>query len=257
MRILVLDEAGEGDGDQAESDSGSARDLARRLGLELTLRAPEEDVLLLVRTGAGLELRETGTASARPLKVEFRPGSGSAALRKATLAGRPGTRIIDATAGLGQDSFALAEWGCRIDLIERSPLIAALLSDAMRRAADDAETAAAAARMQLHEGDAFELLPDLAPVEVVYLDPMYPRSGREGRKGKGMRILRAILGNDPDAGGLLTVARRTATRRVVVKRPLKASPLAGIRPSGSLVGTTVRYDLYGPLYDGTEQEGAR
>lgn len=257
MRILVLDEAGEGGGDQAEPASGSAHDLARRLGLELTLRAPEEDALLLVRTRAGLELRETGTASARPLKVQFRPGSGSAMLRKATLAGRPETRIIDATAGLGQDSFALAEWGCRIDLIERSPVIAVLLSDAMRRAADDAETAAAAARMQLHQGDAFELLPYLAPAEVVYLDPMYPRSGREGRKAKGMRMLREILGNDLDADELLATARRAATRRVVVKRPLKAPPLAGLRPSGSLAGTTVRYDLYGPLYDGTEQEGAR
>lgn len=257
---MVLDEAGDGDEGAGRADPavGSAADLARRLGLGLTAVAPDEGALLLVRTADGLELRETGVATAMPLRVEFRPGGGSATLRKATLAGRRGTnRIIDATAGLGQDSFALAEWGCRVDLIERSPIVAALLADGLRRATLGGETRDAAGRMELHRADALELLPSLGPAEVVYLDPMYPRTGREGRKGKGMRILRAILGDDPDAHGLLELARRAATRRVVVKRPLKAPPLAGVRPSGSLPGTTVRYDLYGPLHDRTEREGAR
>jgi 16S rRNA (guanine1516-N2)-methyltransferase len=204
--------------------------------------------LFLVRTGARLELRETGAGAAGPLAVEFLPGRGPSLLRRAALAGggEP-PRVIDATAGLGQDAFALAEWGCRVDLIERSPVVAALLEDGIARALARPETAAAATRMRLHQGDAVGLLPRLERAAVVYLDPMYPRSGREGRKAKGMRMLRRLLGDDPDSDALLEAARRAARRRVVVKRPLRAPPLAGMRPSGSLTGTTVRYDLYGPL----------
>jgi 16S rRNA (guanine1516-N2)-methyltransferase len=250
---------------KAEGDqSVAAAKLAERLGLELVGepldggdgRSSGGPDLLLVRTATRLELRETGARAAGPLAVEFRPGSGSNLLRRAALAGggeRP--RVIDATAGLGQDGFALAEWGCRVDLIERSPVVAALLADGIARARERPETAAAAARMSLHQGDAGELLPGLAGAAVVYLDPMYPRSGREGRKAKGMRMLRQLLGDDPDADELLKAARRYAVRRVVVKRPLRAPPLAGTRPSGSLTGTTVRYDLYGPLPE--RQTGVR
>jgi 16S rRNA (guanine1516-N2)-methyltransferase len=249
----------------------AAAELAERLGLELvggpggeadcvaadgaidepldeSLEAAGGPELLLVRTATRLELRETGARAAGPLAVEFLPGRGSNLLRRAALAGggeQP--RVIDATAGLGQDAFALAEWGCRVDLIERSPVVAALLEDGIARALEQPETAAAARRMSLHLGDAVDLLPRLAGAAVVYLDPMYPRSGREGRKAKGMRMLRQLLGDDPDSGALLDAAQRAARRRVVVKRPLRAPPLAGGRPSGSLTGTTVRYDLYGPL----------
>jgi 16S rRNA (guanine1516-N2)-methyltransferase len=235
----------------AERDGrDAAAELAGRLGLEL-VDEPAAETALLVPTSVRLELREPGPRAAGPLSVEFRPGRGSPLLRRAALAGAPGQAgIIDATAGLGQDGFALAEWGCRVELIERSPVVAALLADGIERASSRPDTMQAAGRMSLHLGEATDLLARLAPAEVVYLDPMYPRSGREGRKGKGMRLLRELLGDDPDAHRLLEAARRAATRRVVVKRPLRAPPLAGLRPSGSLTGTTVRYDLYGPLLAG-------
>ena len=43
---------------------------------------------------------------------------------------------------------------------------------------------------------------------------------------------------------LLACARAWATRRVVVKRPRKAPPLGGLRPSTSIEGTTSRFDIY-------------
>ena len=226
----------------------AAEALAERLGLECLPSEPAPaEVLRLAVTAAGLELREGGGRAAGPVRVDFRPGRGSSLLRRATLAGKAGvSRLIDATAGLGQDAFAVAETGVTVELLERSPIVAALLADGIARALELPGTREAALRMRLHSGDAKELLPALAPADVVYLDPMYPRSGREGGKAKEMRILRALLGGDSDAGELLQVARLTATRRVTVKRPLRAPPLAGSTPSGSLEGTTVRYDLYGP-----------
>jgi 16S rRNA (guanine1516-N2)-methyltransferase len=244
MRVAVLAEG--------RDSEQRAEELAARLGLELLslprgAEPPHEGELLLVRTPDRLELREAGRGAPGPVSVEFEPGRGSPLLRRAALAGKAGMRVIDGTAGLGQDAFALAEWGCEVELIERSAVVWELLADGLRRAGQDPSTRDSVARIRLHLGDALDLLPRLAPADVVYLDPMYPLSGREGRKAKGMRLLRDLLGGDHDADVLLEQARRAATRRVAVKRPLRAPPLAGERPSGSLPGTTVRYDLYGPL----------
>ena len=65
------------------------------------------------------------------------------------------------------------------------------------------------------------------------------RGGRPGGR-------RGLVGDDLDASALLTLARRYVGRRVVVKRPLGAEPLAGPAPSGAIRGTTVRYDIYPP-----------
>ncbi|HAD42901.1 MAG TPA: 16S rRNA (guanine(1516)-N(2))-methyltransferase, partial [Plesiomonas shigelloides] len=35
--------------------------------------------------------------------------------------------VVDATAGLGRDAFVLASIGCRVRLLERHPVVAALL----------------------------------------------------------------------------------------------------------------------------------
>ena len=60
---------------------------------------------------------------------------------------------IDATAGFGEDSLLLAAAGFTVDLYEQDCVIAALLKDALDRAADDPALAAAVARMRLHAGE--------------------------------------------------------------------------------------------------------
>ena len=60
---------------------------------------------------------------------------------------------IDATAGFGEDSLLLAAVGFTVDLYEQDCVIAALLQDALDRAADDPALAAAVARMRLHAGE--------------------------------------------------------------------------------------------------------
>ncbi len=41
---------------------------------------------------------------------------------------------VDATAGLGRDAFVLASVGCRVRMLERNPVVAALLDDGPARA---------------------------------------------------------------------------------------------------------------------------
>lgn len=161
--------------------------------------------------------------------------------------------LVDATAGLGQDAFALAAAGCRVRMLERSPLLWALLDDALARARERPDTREAAARLHLERADATARLAELAAERapaVVYLDPMYPEGGRRARgrarQNRAMRLFRALLGDDADADELLAAARAAARRKVVVKRPRKAPFLGPTPPSGAIEGRTTRYDLYPP-----------
>lgn len=154
--------------------------------------------------------------------------------------------IADVTAGLGRDAFVLANLGAHILMIERSPIIAALLEDGLKRAEQDEELASwLPTRLKLLQGDACELLPTLEQQpEIVYMDPMYPHRSKSALVKKEMRVLRAVVGDDDNAEALLQAGLATASKRVVVKRPKGAPNVADLKPSYVLEGKTTRYDIY-------------
>lgn len=156
-------------------------------------------------------------------------------------------RVIDATAGLGQDAAVLAAVGCPVVLVERSPVVAALLADGLRRAGDDPRTATMAERLELVHDDALDYLRRLTTgerPEVVCLDPMYPARRGGARSGRSMQHLQALLGHDPDPSALLEAARAVATGRVVVKRQRRAPALRGPTPDFTCGGSSTRFDIY-------------
>ncbi len=170
------------------------------------------------------------------------------------LAGRPGREpllravgacadVIDATAGWGVDAGVLAAAGRRVTMIERHPVLAALLRDALARWR--AEGRPGSERLSLVEGDARTVLGRLR-ADVVLLDPMYPERGKAARKGEDLTLARLLVGDDADQDQLLSAACAAARRRVVVKRPRTAPPLAGPPPTGVIEGRTTRFDLYPP-----------
>jgi len=157
--------------------------------------------------------------------------------------------IIDATAGLGQDSFVLACLGCNVTMCERSPIIAALLADALSRATANLEINAIVSRMQLIHGDAIQILSNLTPAQypdVVYLDPMFPTRNKTALVKKEMRFLKTTVGDDLDADQLLELARKVAKKRVVVKRSRTAGFLNNTSPHCSQIGKANRFDIYMP-----------
>lgn len=91
--------------------------------------------------------------------------------------------IIDATAGMGGDGFVFASLGCQVTLIERSPIVAALLADALDRAQHPdtpPEICAITERMTLIQADAADYLSQSDVLcDVVYCDPMYPEKGKQ------------------------------------------------------------------------------
>jgi len=149
--------------------------------------------------------------------------------------------VIDATAGLGQDSYLLASAGLQVTLIEANPWVHALLSDGLYRARGAQD--AAAQRMVLHAGDAATVLGDLT-AEVVYLDPMFPGRVKSAKVGKGMQAFHEVVGPASGEEALLAAARAAATVRVVVKRPKGAPHVAHAKPASHLPQKTCRFDVY-------------
>ena len=245
--------------DVAERQMAAAA-LAAELGLPgLDDASMASGTHLLAFTATHLELRTLGADAPGPIYVDFVAGAAAHRRRFGGGRGQPlaramglksgaTPRVVDATAGLGQDAFVLACLGCTVELVERAPIIAALLRDGLERARQDVEIGALAReRLHLYNADGREYLRAL-PLErrpeVVYLDPMYPHRRKSALTSKEMRLLRHLVGEDLDAPALLDAALTVAQRRVVVKRPRLAPALAGPRPSACIEAPNTRFDLY-------------
>ena len=175
-------------------------------------------------------------------------GRGQPLARAVGLKGGAAPSVLDATGGFGRDAFVLACLGCTVTLLERHPVVAALLLDGYRRAGLDAEVGERVrTRMRVIHGDALACLPALSDdqrPDVVYLDPMYPERRKSSLVKKEMRALQDLLGADPQADALLPAALAAARLRVVVKRPMAAVPLNQQPPTMSIKGKHHRYDVY-------------
>lgn len=163
---------------------------------------------------------------------------------------------IDATAGFGEDSLLLVAVGFTVDLYEQDCVIAALLQDALERAADDPALAASVARMRLHAGEdsiaglhrtaALIEQGELAAPDVVYLDPMFPERTKSAAVKKKFQLLHHLEQPCADEEMLVEAALAVHPRKVVIKRPVKGPLLAGVKPSYQLAGKAVRYDVLVP-----------
>ncbi len=154
---------------------------------------------------------------------------------------------IDATAGLGEDSLILAAAGFSVKLYEYNPVIAALLKDALRRAADIPELKDAVDRMEVFEEDSLEVLPYLTErPDVILLDPMFPARKKSALVKKKLQLLQKLERPCADEAALLDAAIAAGPRRVIIKRPPKGPYLAGRKPSFSIRGKAVRFDCIVP-----------
>lgn len=207
----------------------------------------------LAASDSGLSLSRREADGPQNIRVDFskpqlqRRGHNELLFKALGVQPRTPHYVVDATAGMGVDAFLLAQAGCQITLIERSPLIAALLADGIARAGQTPAIASIAARMRLKQGDAITLLTNLAheqQPDMVYLDPMFPQRNKSALPKKSMQGLQALLGDDSDQAQLLDVAVQTARFRVVVKRHSKVKAIGGREPTYSLQGKQIRYDVY-------------
>lgn len=236
-----------------------ALQLAAHYGFVASDLMPESGCVLQLGE-SGLALLTLGRNMPGPVLVDFVAGAadwrrkhgggrGQGVAKACALKGGATPYVLDATAGLGRDAFVLAGLGCRVDMLERSPIAAALLEDGMQRALQAPDVAPVIERMRLHYGSALQALGNWVGErpEVIYLDPMFPEKAKSALSKKDMQAFQLVVGADLDADALLAPARALALARVAVKRPRHAPWLAGQKPNFSLDGDSVRFDIYLPL----------
>ena len=153
--------------------------------------------------------------------------------------------IIDATAGLGYDSFILASLGANVTLIERSQKMHTLLQNGIDEGISfGGEIEKIVNRMELLFGDSKDILPKLTP-EVIMIDTMYKDRKKTALVKNNMRLVREIVGPDSDYIELLKIALNCAKNRVVLKQPRYAEPIKEItKCSHQILGKTIRYDVF-------------
>ena len=243
-------------------DEARAAALAQQLQLPLVaqpnLNQAEPWGQVLLVSGGEVSLCATGRKRPGPVKADFTGGAvahrrqfggGTGQLIAKACGIKAGIRpsILDATAGLGRDAFVLASLGCRVHMLERSPVVHALLAAGLEQAHGDAELDEILQRMSLEQADGrrwLEQCPaDQAP-DLVYLDPMFPHTDKKALVKKEMLAFRELVGYDSDDRELLAAALKVARYRVVVKRARKAPTIEGPAPTYTVDGKSSRYDIY-------------
>lgn len=153
--------------------------------------------------------------------------------------------VVDATAGMGEDSLLLAASGCRVILFEQDEIIASLLADTIKRSKSIPELANIVGRMEVRNEDSIEALKSgaLNP-DIVYLDPMFPKRQKSGLIKKKFQLLQQLEAPCVNENELMEAAIASKPKKIVVKRPAKGPNLAGKKPSYVVDGKVVRYDCY-------------
>ncbi len=207
---------------------------ARSAGLELI----REDGALCIRSG---NMTVKGDFSELAGRIRLDRLSGELLVRAAKP--HEGTKVIDATAGLGEDAFLLAATGCRVTLFEKDPVIHALLEDALIRGKKDPSIAGIIDNMEVFLKDSTADLKNLSFVpDIVYLDPMFPERRKSGLVKKKFQLLKMLELPCEDEQALMEAAVATGAGKIIVKRPIRAPELAGARATYTIRGNTVRYD---------------
>ena len=248
--------------------------------LELPVLAFDEtkritEGLAVVVDDLGLSLQQLGKNAPGPVRCDF---AGGTVKHRRLYGGGKGQdvakavglnhkgfkpKVLDLTAGLGRDSFVLASLGASLLMLERHPIVFALLQDGLTRArehvldrvlgeTDQENLAEILSRISLVGQDAAGYLqaldgrskPGVIYPDVIYIDPMFPSREKSSKVKKEMQLFHQLVGADDDSFALLSLALEKAIYRVVVKRPAHAPFLAEQKPGYSLKGKSTRYDIY-------------
>ncbi len=197
---------------------------------------------VLTRTGDRLELHVDGGTGVY-LKLEdaqrrARQGR-KLALAKACGA-RPRLRVLDGMAGFGLDGLTLALLGCDVLMVERNPLLFALLRDAM---AGICARVSISGGIECREGDVRDVLAEGDAFDTIYLDPMFSEREKAALPRRSAQVLAELIGApDDDLADLIACATRRARHRVVVKR--RRLDAISTPSDWQIVGRRVRFDVY-------------
>ncbi len=153
-----------------------------------------------------------------------------------------GMKIIDITAGWGRDAAVLASLGAEVLMLERHPVMVALLADALSRMTEQDRQQMS---LSLCAEDAYSFLYSLEKKDypdVIYIDPMHPERTKSALVKKEMQVLQQMIDPDENAHELIQLAITRAKQKVVVKWPQKSKSL--LSANSSIEGKTIRFDIF-------------
>lgn len=220
----------------------TAEHLATKLGFIINNHA--ESCLFLNQSGLGLKIKDFAFQYPNfdPIFWNKRKQDGKKQGLVQACKPYPEMKIIDATAGWGRDAALLASFGAQVLMLERHPVMNALLEDALLRSQNSLSKTLP---LTLIQNDAFSYLADLEPAdypEIIYLDPMHPQRSKSALVKKDMQTLQLLVGPDKDVLELIHLACSRTKNKVVLKWPQKAQSL--IPANLSITGKTVRFDIF-------------
>ncbi len=226
---------------------GSARNsdvYMRHPGFEVVDTKPpsNSDTPCLSVEGSSLMVHiPDGSSPWRPEPVEARKVRRDSLLARAVgVHSDTQIEVLDAMAGWGGDGLELVAIGARVNLVEASPIVHALL---VERA-----MASALQPTSIQCADAWGVIAS-GLWDVIVLDPMFPERGRKGLAKRPMQILQQLA--TPDLRTLaewVEHALQHVRSRVVVKR--RRTETVHGKPAWQVGGTTVRFDVYVPTQPG-------
>ena len=148
--------------------------------------------------------------------------------------------VIDLTMGLAIDSVFFAQHGFQVTSIERNSLLHYLAKTSQANSVRPELQ-----NIEFVHSDAKEFLNSysLNHPTSAYFDPMYPHKKKSALPRQEMVLFRTLVGADEDASQTLETVLKHDFQRVVVKRPLRAEPLAA-NVSYSIESKLVRFDVY-------------
>ena len=214
-----------------------------------------EDMIMLCLSSSGLSLQKGNMSlhcDFQDMLSRIKPGKlqsellvKAAKIKSSNSSVSTSLTAIDATAGLGQDSFLLAAAGFSVSMYEQDPIIAALLRDALQQANHNPNLFPITQRMHLYEENSILALQTITETpDVIYLDPMFPARTKSAAVKKKFQLLHELEQPCESEEALLQAAEALHPRKIVVKRMLKGPYLAQNKPSYSLKGKSIRYDCY-------------
>ena len=212
--------------------------------------------------GHALSLNSSVDASSLPSYVDFNhprvqyrlaTSTRSEGLLKAIGLDKSSTQlsVLDATAGMGVDAYMLAASGCRVLMLEKSGVMAALLHNGLLRGRNSGEIKLnqELQNLSLNMVDSHDYLEFIKTgqeeaVDVITLDPMFPARKKSAKVKKAMAMMQELLPPNDDIESLLEKACSCAGKRVVLKRPGKISKQSDLKPDFQVPGRACHFQVF-------------
>lgn len=222
------------------------------------IESSDQAEFFIEHSSSGLEVLWSKDDASKPLKfhidvnqfvsqLKTYPAAKQGAFNQAL--GKKSKHIIDATGGWGGDTLLMCAQGYQVTIIERHPVMALLLKEAMNRLASTEWACSHEVKCPtVLEGNAIELITaNELLADCIYLDPMFPTKRKKSAAvNKNIQFLQWLVGADLDADDLLQSALQSNCSRIAVKRPDYAQPLLAdsYKPNTQFSSKLVHYDVY-------------